>query len=131
MVTYKSWWRTLMSCLRSKQTLRWDKINSACLHLSPGLSAPNQHSKQPITAVSLGVEYQLNITRILAMMLSIFCWFCAISATIWSGVNSPGFNWRYSAQVLHLLGGSEDPGWTLTFLIKPLGQVVAPPLCNN
>ena len=40
-------------------------------------------------------------------------------------------NWRYSSQVLHPLGGSEDPGWTLTFLIEPLGQVVAPPLFNN
>ena len=33
--------------------------------------------------------------------------------------------------MLHLLGESEDPGWTLTFLIKSLGWVVAPPLCNN
>ena len=65
------------------------------------------------------------------MVLSIFSQFCAISATIWSGVNSPGFYWRYSSQVLHLLGGSEDPGWTLTFLIEPLGQVVAPSLCDN
>ena len=38
----------------------------------------------------------------------------------------PGFDWRYSSQVLHPLGGSEDPGWTLTFLIEPLGWVVAP-----
>ena len=87
--------------------------------------------KQPITATSLEVEYQLNILRILATALSIFSLFCAISATIWLGVNSPGFNWRYSSQLLHLLGGSEDPGWTLTFLIKPLGQVVASPLFNN
>ena len=28
-------------------------------------------------------------------------------------------------------GGSEDPGWTLTFLIEPFGCVVAPPLFNN
>ena len=33
--------------------------------------------------------------------------------------------------MLHPLGGSEDPGWTLTFLIESLGWVVAPPLCNN
>ena len=33
--------------------------------------------------------------------------------------------------MLHLLGGSEDPGWTLTFLIELLGWVVAPPLCDN
>ena len=33
--------------------------------------------------------------------------------------------------MLHPLGGSEDPGWTLTILIKPLGQVVAPPLFDN
>ena len=61
--------------------------------------------------------------------LSIFSQFCVISATIWSDVNLPGFNWRYSSQVLRLLGGSEDPGWTLTLLIKPLGWVVAP-LCS-
>ena len=28
-------------------------------------------------------------------------------------------------------GGSEDPGWTLTFLIKPCGHIVAPPLFHN
>ena len=64
------------------------------------------------------------------MVLSIFSQFCAISATIWSGVNSPGFDWRHAFQVLHLLGGSEDPGWTLTFLIKPLEWFVASSLCN-
>ena len=37
----------------------------------------------------------------------------------------------FMLQVLHSLGGSEDSGWTLTFLIKSLGQVVAPPLCDN
>ena len=58
----------------------------------------------------------------------VFSWFFAISVTIWSGVNSPGFDWRYSSQMLHLLGGPEDPGWTLTFLIEPLGWYVAP-LC--
>ena len=65
------------------------------------------------------------------MAMSIFSWFHAISVTICSGVNSPGFDWRYSSQVLHSLGGSEHPGWTLTCLIKPLGQVVAPPLFDN
>ena len=73
----------------------------------------------------------MNISIILAMVLSIFSRFCAISATIWSGVNSPGFDWRYSSQVFHPLGGSEDPGWTLTFLIEPFRHVVATPLCNN
>ena len=57
--------------------------------------------------------------------------FCAISVTIWSGVNSPGFNWRYSSQVFQSLGGSEDPGWTLIFLIEPCGCVVAPSLFDN
>ena len=33
--------------------------------------------------------------------------------------------------MFHPQGGSEDPGWTLTFLIEPLGWVVAPPLCDN
>ena len=28
-------------------------------------------------------------------------------------------------------GGSKDPGWTLKFLIKPCGCVVAPPLFDN
>ena len=54
-----------------------------------------------------------------------------ISATIWSGVNSPGFDLRYSSQVFQSLGGLEDPGWTLMFLIEPCGHVVAPPLFDN
>ena len=65
------------------------------------------------------------------MVLPIFSWFCVITAMIWSGVNSPGFNSRYSSQVFHPPGGSDDLGWTLTFLIKPFGWVVAPPLCDN
>ena len=61
----------------------------------------------------------------------VYSLFHAISATICLGVNSPGFDWRYFSQVFHLLGRSEDPGWTLTFLIKPHGCVVAPHLFNN
>ena len=53
----------------------------------------------------LEVKYQSNISRIIATVLSIFSLFCVISATIWSGVNSPGFDLRYSSQVFHLLGG--------------------------
>ena len=48
-----------------------------------------------------------------------------------TGVNSPGFDSRYSSQVFQSLGGSEDPGWTLTFLIKPRWCIVAPPLFDN
>ena len=40
--------------------------------------------------------------------------------TIWSGVNSLGFDLKYSSQVFQSLGGSEDPGWTLMFLYEPL-----------
>ena len=47
------------------------------------------------------------------------------------GVNSPGFDWRYSSQVFQLLGGLEDPGWTLTFLIKPHGCDMVPLLFDN
>ena len=65
------------------------------------------------------------------MVLSIFILFCVISVTIWSGVNSSGFDSRYSSQVFQSLGGSEDPGWTLTFLNEPHGCVVAPPLFSN
>ena len=50
---------------------------------------------------------------------------------IWSGVNSPSFDLRYSSQVFQLLEGSEDPGLTLTLLNEPHGHVVAPPLFNN
>ena len=72
------------------------------------------------------LQYQSNISRILATVLSIFI---LSHATIWSGVNSPGFNLRYSSQVFKSVGGSKDPGWTLTFLND--GHVVAPPLLNN
>ena len=88
-------------------------------------------SNWPITVISLEVEYQSNVSRILATVLSIFTLFQVISVTIWSGVNSPGFNLRYSSQVLQSLGGSEDPGWTLTFLSEPCGYVMAPPLFDN
>ena len=77
------------------------------------------------------MKYQSNISRILAIVLSIFILFPAIYATIWSGVNSPGFDLRYSSQVFQSLGGSEDPGWTLTFLNGLHRCVVAPPLFDN
>ena len=43
----------------------------------------------------------------------------------------PGFDSRYSSQVFQSLEGSEDPGWTLTFLIEPHRHVVPPSLFNN
>ena len=51
--------------------------------------------------------------------------------TIWSGVNSPGFDSMYSSQIFQSLGGTEDTGWTLMFLIEPCGGVVAPHLFDN
>ena len=65
---------------------------------------------RPITTIILEVKYQLNVLRILATVLSIFILFLVISATIWSGVNFPGSDSRYSSQVFQSLGGSEDPG---------------------
>ena len=76
------------------------------------------------------VEYQSKISRIIATVLSTFSLFHAISVTIWSGVNSD-FDWRYSSQVFQSLGGSEDPGWTFMFLIKPCRCVMAHPLFDN
>ena len=105
--------------------------NNVHLHLSPGLSVPTHFSNQPITAINHEVKYQSNVSRILATVLSIFILFCVISVTIWSGVNSPGFDLRYSSQVFQSLGGSKDPGWTLTFPNEPCGHVLAPPLFDN
>ena len=120
-----------MSCLRSKPMLRQAKSNRAHLHLSPGLSIPTCFSNWPFTAISLEVNYQSNVSRILATALSIFILFHVISVIIWSGVNSPSFNLRYSSQAFQSLEGSEDPGWTLMFLNECHGHVVAPPLFDN
>ena len=51
------------------------KSSNACLHLFPGLSIPRHFLNQLITAISLEVNYQLNVSRILAMVMSIFTLF--------------------------------------------------------
>ena len=128
MVTWRSHLSTSMSCFRLKVMLQKAKSIKALLHLSPGASNLTRWLKWPMIDTILEEEYQSNISRILAMDLLIFHWFCAITPTIWSSVSSPGLSLRYSSQEFHRPGGLDDLRLTFTFWIKPLGLVVAPPL---
>ena len=126
MVTSRSQQRTLMSCLFEanvaiREVQQWLSPSFTWVVCSQSMFEMTNHCNKsrsgvPVKHLENPGHCPVNLQPVLS-----------ISATIWSGVNSPGFNWRYYSQVLHLLGGSEDPGWTLTFLIKPLGWLVAPP----